>query len=234
MKQPLYILAIPSEQVARNARSNSVNLVYIPRFPRFMLQRILLCASMVLITPAMLYASDMSKGQVGAVQVETPPVISVPADIQLRSIDGNPVPASIGQATATDNLPGPVTLSNNAPALFPVGTTTVIWTATDASGNSSTAVQSVVVVWDQQYLANLPPDPGAAGKATLAGIDAGGDGVRDDVQRWIALTYPNSQKTRAVLTQRVKVIYSITIAAQSAGVDIWVFQLPFQFGNELH
>src|SRR5216683_231714 len=37
----------------------------------------------------------------------------------------------------------------------------------------------------------LPPDPGAAGKATLQGIDSDGDGVRDDIQRYIALTYPN-------------------------------------------
>jgi len=48
---------------------------------------------------------------------------------------------------------------------------------------------------------NLPPDPGAAGKLTLAGIDSDNDGVRDDVQRWIVVTYPNSQKTRMVLTQ---------------------------------
>lgn len=32
----------------------------------------------------------------------------------------------------------------------------------------------------------LPPDPGAAGKATVAGIDSDRDGVRDDVQRFIA------------------------------------------------
>jgi hypothetical protein len=36
----------------------------------------------------------------------------------------------------------------------------------------------------------LPPDPGDAGKTTLEGIDSDKDGVRDDVQRYIALTYP--------------------------------------------
>jgi hypothetical protein len=50
-------------------------------------------------------------------------------------------------------------------------------------------------------ISNLPPDPGEAGKTTLAGIDSDNDGVRDDVQRWIALTYPNSAKTRAALRQ---------------------------------
>jgi len=50
----------------------------------------------------------------------------------------------------------------------------------------------------------LPPDPGEAGKVTLAGIDSDGNGVRDDVQRYIALTYPNSERTRAGLTQYAK------------------------------
>jgi hypothetical protein len=47
----------------------------------------------------------------------------------------------------------------------------------------------------------LPPDPGKAGKVTLEGIDLDGDGLRDDIQRYIILTYPNSQKTRAALRQ---------------------------------
>jgi hypothetical protein len=45
----------------------------------------------------------------------------------------------------------------------------------------------------------VPPDPGEAGKATLAGIDSDGDGVRDDIQRYIVFSYQNSEKTRAVL-----------------------------------
>ena len=47
----------------------------------------------------------------------------------------------------------------------------------------------------------LPPDPGEAGKVTLEGIDSDGDGLRDDIQRYIILTYPNSQKTMAALRQ---------------------------------
>lgn len=46
----------------------------------------------------------------------------------------------------------------------------------------------------------LPPDPGNDGKATLAGIDSDNDGVRDDIERYIWLTYPHSQKTRLALT----------------------------------
>ncbi len=47
----------------------------------------------------------------------------------------------------------------------------------------------------------LPPDPGEAGKETVAGIDSDNDGVRDDVQRWIVLTYPDEPNTQQALFQ---------------------------------
>ncbi len=52
--------------------------------------------------------------------------------------------------------------------------------------------------------AGLPPDPGDAGKATLEGIDSDRDGVRDDIQRYIALTYPDSARTRAAFMEHTK------------------------------
>ena len=48
---------------------------------------------------------------------------------------------------------------------------------------------------------NLPPDPGANADATIAGIDANQNGIRDDVELAIFKAYPNSAKTRAVLLQ---------------------------------
>jgi hypothetical protein len=48
---------------------------------------------------------------------------------------------------------------------------------------------------------NLPPDPGPAGAATLEGVDINGNGMRDDVERWIGLTYRQSLKARQALTQ---------------------------------
>lgn len=49
----------------------------------------------------------------------------------------------------------------------------------------------------------LPPDPGEAGKATIAGIDSDNDGVRDELQRYIALTYPGDEYTQKALTNYV-------------------------------
>lgn len=50
----------------------------------------------------------------------------------------------------------------------------------------------------------LPPDPGDAGKTTIAGLDSDHDGVRDDLQRYIILTYPQSETERAGLIQLAK------------------------------
>ncbi|AXA90088.1 hypothetical protein [Massilia sp. YMA4] len=45
----------------------------------------------------------------------------------------------------------------------------------------------------------LPPDPGDAGRATLAGIDSNANGVRDDLERHIARHFGDSEKVlRAV------------------------------------
>jgi len=59
----------------------------------------------------------------------------------------------------------------------------------------------------------LPHDPGPAGKKTLEGIDSDNDGVRDDVQRWIALTYPSSEKTRTAVIQMAKAMQLILLNA---------------------
>jgi len=72
------------------------------------------------------------------------------------------------------------------------------------SGNISDVCAGGNALPTGSVMANLPPDPGDAGKATLEGIDSDNDGVRDDVQRWIAITYPDSEKTRAALTQEAK------------------------------
>jgi hypothetical protein len=47
---------------------------------------------------------------------------------------------------------------------------------------------------------DLPPDPGEQGKVTVAGIDSDNDGIRDDVQRHIVLTYED-EATRDALFQ---------------------------------
>ncbi len=68
--------------------------------------------------------------------------------------------------------------------------------------------------------AGLPADPGEAGEATLEGIDSDGDGVRDDIQRYIALTYPDSERTRAALAQIAKALQRALIDANDESKSV--------------
>ena len=60
---------------------------------------------------------------------------------------GNNCIATVALPTpvAFDNCTSVVAITNNAPATYPIGTTTVVWTATDESGNTATANQLVIV-----------------------------------------------------------------------------------------
>lgn len=70
---------------------------------------------------------------------------------------------------------------------------------------------------------NLPPDPGEAGKATLAGIDSDNDGVRDDIQIAIFKRYPDDEIKRKALTQNAKALQDAVVAGNSLDTDA-IFQ----------
>jgi hypothetical protein len=76
----------------------------------------------------------------------TPPVFSnVPAPISVQSKNGKPVKVSVPMPTATDLVdPNPL-VTSNAPGTYPVGVTTVTFTAKDSNGNTSTATTTVTV-----------------------------------------------------------------------------------------
>jgi gliding motility-associated-like protein len=69
------------------------------------------------------------------------PVITCPADLQVCI--GEPV--SLGEASAIDNC-GIASVTNDAPASFPVGTTVVTWIASDLDGLTASCQQVVNVV----------------------------------------------------------------------------------------
>jgi HYR domain len=77
---------------------------------------------------------------------EDPPLITCPSNVSATTPPGSCAIGNldIGFAVATD-LCSEVTVTNNAPASFPVGTTVVTWTATDACGLSATCQQQVTV-----------------------------------------------------------------------------------------
>lgn len=68
--------------------------------------------------------------------------IDIDADVEAGACDVAGL--DLGFAIATDNC-SQVFVTNNAPAVFPVGTTFVTWTATDACGLTSSCTQRVTV-----------------------------------------------------------------------------------------
>ena len=61
----------------------------------------------------------------------------------------------------------------------------------------------------------LVPDPGEAGKATLAGIITNPKGVRDDIYNFILTNHQDSEKTREVLFQYAKQMQGAMLDASS-------------------
>jgi hypothetical protein len=77
---------------------------------------------------------------VTVVDTTPPEFTTLPTDID-RIADGQHSSLDLGTVEASDIFA--VTIGNDAPAVLPVGTTVITWTATDASGNTATTTQTV-------------------------------------------------------------------------------------------
>lgn len=79
------------------------------------------------------------------VQDTLDPLITAPPDVtaECASPGGNVV--ALGTPTVSDVCDASPTVGNDAPALFPLGTTVVTWTAVDDTGNDASDTQNVTV-----------------------------------------------------------------------------------------
>ena len=96
-----------------------------------------------------------------------PPVIAAPAGLTVEATSPAGAfvdDALLGSAMATDNVPGVSVARSGVPAgnLFPLGNTTITYTATDAAGNSASAVQAVTVVDTTPPVIQITRPAGAA------------------------------------------------------------------------
>lgn len=80
------------------------------------------------------------------------PVLTAPEDLTLEATEAGGVPATdarivafLGEAAATDVVDPSLLITNDAPGFFPVASTPVTFTATDAFGNSVSVRASVTV-----------------------------------------------------------------------------------------
>ena len=83
------------------------------------------------------------------------PVINT-TDISIEAT-GPQMVLKLDQPSVSDNV-GVISVSSNAPFKFPVGTTTVTWTAKDAAGNKGTATQTIIVTDTTPPAVTAPAD----------------------------------------------------------------------------
>ena len=138
-------------------------------------------------TPVNVVATDAAgnsstSGFMVTVVDESGPVITTPSDVNAAtgagatSCGATISDAALGMATANDNCAGSVAVTRSGvPAgnLFPVGSTTITYTATDAGGHTTTTTQTVNVIDDTppsiacpaNITVTLPPNSNATGMA---------------------------------------------------------------------
>jgi len=184
-------------------------------------------------------ATDTSGNESTSEQVITvvdtlEPAISAPPDVSAEAESASGADVETGTATAADES-GDVEVTSDAPTTFPIGETTVTWTATDASGNSVTAEQTVTVTDTTRPSMLAPADIGleadsaemavdlgeatatdAVGPVTVTSDAPAAFGVGETVVTWIATDAAGNSATD---TQ--KVVISDTVApAVTAPPDI--------------
>jgi len=107
-------------------------------------------------------ATDYSGNSASATQTvtivdTTSPIITAPDSITVEATSADSNIVALGNPISSD-LVDISSISNNAPDVFPVGETTVTWTAVDASGNSASATQTVTIVDTTKPGLSIPQD----------------------------------------------------------------------------
>jgi len=101
-------------------------------------------------------AEAVAAVEAAALPDTTKPIISPPANLVVEAT-GSLTSVELGEAIAMDEN-GIQLLVNNAPTLFPLGSSTIIWTAIDNSGNSASAIQQISIVDTTPPIIHSVPD----------------------------------------------------------------------------
>lgn len=128
------------------------------------------------------------------------------SDRNLQNVTIEPVPeiARFLTSVQPDSLPNVTPGQSQSIGLsffIPAGTPQGTYDGTIHIRSGNQTLPSTLKVVIEVSLLDIPPDPGEEGKVTLEGIDSDNDGVRDDIQRWFVLRYPDSEKKQSAFKQ---------------------------------
>lgn len=96
-----------------------------------------------------------------------PPIVTAPPNVTAECTSPTGTPIHMGSAVAIDACDGTIKATNDAPNLFPLGSTYVMWKADDRAGNRGTDLQDVTV--KDTIPPTLVPPPNVTVECTGAG-----------------------------------------------------------------
>ncbi|MEO9310619.1 MAG: HYR domain-containing protein, partial [Nitrososphaera sp.] len=109
----------------------------------------------------------------------TKPVIAQPQDVIVEAVSATANPVTLEAPSVSDVQA--VTITNDAPELFPLGSTQVTWLAVDGSGNNATVTQNVRVVDTVPPNLTVPADITQEATGKTGNIVVLGDPIVDDI-----------------------------------------------------
>ena len=185
---PTIIIPEDIEMEAVNANANTVNLGIARASDNVDINSITNDAPMVFPlgqTTITWIASDISGTTVNATQNitlidTTAPTITEPEAIIVEATSETENAISLNPPESTDSVSIAVTITNDAPQVFPLGESIVTWTATDDAGNLASTTQTITVLDTTPPELTIPADViiDATGLETLVVI---GDAISSDL-----------------------------------------------------
>ena len=157
----------------------------------------------------------------------TPPEISVGDDITVEALAATGTPATdptiaalLASAVATDVVDGTVVVANDAPSVFPIGTTLVTFSAADVAGNQASVTRQVTV-GDTSAPTVTPPND-------ISVVETGGGGISRDAAV-LASFFAGASATDAVDADLV--IDNDAAAVLPVGANVITFSATDGDGN---
>ena len=117
----------------------------------------------------------------------TPPEIFAPSDIVTEAVGLSSTMIELDEATAHDVM-GIASVTEHPPRFFVLGETTITWTATDTSGNSASAIQTVTVVDNTSPELTMPEDVMISAFSLEKQVEIGEAQAHDSVDSTLTIT----------------------------------------------
>jgi len=137
-------------------------------------------------------ATDTSGNSASATQTvtvvdTTAPSITAPDSVTAEATSADSNIVVLGNPVSSDLVDTP-SISNDAPDVFPLGETTITWTATDTSGNSASATQTVTVVDNTSPELTMPEDVMISAFSIEKHVEIGEAQAHDSVDSTLTIT----------------------------------------------